>query len=81
MIIHVHLWTGHKSFAIISIRCSFQGYCGSSYAFSAMGALEGATALAHGKLIGLSEQNIIDCSGQWGTIPWCADDSLSLSCI
>ena len=40
-----------------------QGQCGASYAFSAMGALEGAWALAHGKLTLLSEQNIIDCSG------------------
>ena len=39
-----------------------QGQCGASYAFSAMGALEGAWSLAHGKTITLSEQNIIDCS-------------------
>ena len=41
-----------------------QGQCGASYAFSAIGALEGAWALAHGKLTLLSEQNIIDCSGE-----------------
>ena len=29
-----------------------------------MGALEGATALAHGSLVTLSEQNIVDCSGK-----------------
>ena len=40
-----------------------QGQCGASYAFSAVGALEGAWSLAHGKLTLLSEQNIIDCSG------------------
>ena len=40
-----------------------QGQCGSSYAFSAVGALEGANALATGNLVTLSEQNIIDCSG------------------
>ena len=40
-----------------------QGQCGSSYAFSAVGALEGANALATGSLVTLSEQNIIDCSG------------------
>ena len=39
-----------------------QGQCGASYAFSAMGALEGAQALATGNLKALSEQNIIDCS-------------------
>ena len=42
-----------------------QGQCGASYAFSALGALEGAWALAHGKLTTLSEQNIIDCSGEY----------------
>lgn len=41
----------------------FQSQCGASYAFSAMAALEGANALATGKLVKLSEQNIIDCSG------------------
>lgn len=41
-----------------------QGQCGASYAFSAMGALEGAQALATGNLKALSEQNIIDCSSK-----------------
>ena len=38
--------------------------CGASYAFSAVGALEGAWALANGNLVKLSEQNVIDCSGK-----------------
>lgn len=42
---------------------TMQGQCGSSYAFSAAGALEGANALTTGNLVTLSEQNIIDCSG------------------
>lgn len=41
-----------------------QGSCGSCYAFSAVGALEGAHALAHDELVRLSEQNVIDCSGR-----------------
>ena len=41
-----------------------QGQCAASYAFSSMGALEGAQALATGNLKALSEQNIIDCSGK-----------------
>ena len=36
--------------------------CGCSYAFAALAALEGATALAHGSVDKLSEQNIVDCS-------------------
>ena len=39
------------------------GQCESSYAFSAVGALEGARALATGNFVALSEQNIVDCSG------------------
>ena len=41
-----------------------QSQCGASYAFSAVAALEGAKALATGNLLVLSEQNIIDCSGE-----------------
>ena len=42
-----------------------QGQCGASYAFSAIGALEGVRSLANnGDLVQLSEQNIIDCSGK-----------------
>ena len=44
---------------------TLQGYCGASYAFSAVGALEGANALATSTLTSLSEQNIIDCSSQY----------------
>ena len=42
-----------------------QGNCASCYAFSAIGALESASAQAKNKLVELSEQNIVDCSGKY----------------
>merc|ERR1719312_455585 len=43
-----------------------QGQCGSCYAFGTTGALEGACAIQHGKLVSLSEQQIMDCSWNYG---------------
>lgn len=50
--------------AVTSVKS--QGKCCACYAFGALGALEGAHALAYGKLLDLSAQNILDCSRRFG---------------
>lgn len=48
-----------------------EGSCTSSYAFAAIGALEGRHFVETGELVSLSEQNVIDCTWRFGNRGCC----------
>ncbi|CAJ1938641.1 unnamed protein product [Sphenostylis stenocarpa] len=53
-------WDWRKKGVITEVK--HQGDCGSGWAFSATGAIEAINAIVTGKLVSVSEQEIIDCA-------------------